>query len=184
MTHDAETALKPCPFCGGEASTNDGGNSVYGRLWWTVGCVSCGVYFSDQETWDPEKHGYLHPDCKPKECFDVWNTRATLSALPPQEVSDDSDLDAKMISAGMIPLSKMLSGHGEMEKWLRHAHVHTLDDFREWVAMKQREYMGMRMRYEIGEKDKTDDLWQWVFAHAAAFDAVATQLRALSEDTQ
>ncbi|MBO9428307.1 hypothetical protein [Sulfitobacter sp. R18_1] len=89
-------------------------------------------------------------------------------------------LDAKMEARGMIPLSKMLKSHGEMEKWMKHAGVGSFDDFTHWVAMKQREYMTLRMRYEVGDKDKSDDIYEWVFAHAAAFDAVATELRGIA----
>lgn len=67
--------LKPCPFCGGEAKHNDGGNSVFGRLWWAVGCVECDVVFRDREVWKDEgdRHVLALP---PKECFERWNVRA------------------------------------------------------------------------------------------------------------
>lgn len=68
--------LKPCPFCGGEASHNDGGNSVYGRLWWAVWCAPCGIEIRDEEVW----HEWSGPDAgklkgQPKECVDKWNNR-------------------------------------------------------------------------------------------------------------
>lgn len=102
-------------------------------------------------------------------------------AQPKPDAEGTSDLDARMKDAGMIPLSEMLNSHGPMEKWMRHANVKTFDDFVQWVSLKQREYMTMWMRYELGDKDKNDDLFEWVFAHAAVFDGVATQLRALAE---
>lgn len=68
--------LKPCPFCGGEASHNDGGNSVYGRYWWVVGCKNCDVTFADQEVWSKTDPGMLDPAYPPKHCFIAWNTRA------------------------------------------------------------------------------------------------------------
>lgn len=76
------TELKPCPFCGEMPTTNGGGNSVYGRFWWAVGCNPCGVYFNDDEKWDPDNQGKLHPDSHPKECFEVWNTRAAPMVKP------------------------------------------------------------------------------------------------------
>lgn len=94
------------------------------------------------------------------------------------------DIDARMIAAGMIPLSEMLSGYGPMERWMRHAHVNTLSDFRDWVTMKQREYMTMRMRYELGDSDKSDGMYEWVFAHAAAFNVIAAQLRAIAGENK
>lgn len=105
--------------------------------------------------------------------------RAAKANMPSPE-DEVALLDAKMEARGMIPLSKMLKSHGEMEKWLQHAGVRSFDDFTQWVAMKQREYMTLRMRYEVGDKDKSDDIYEWVFAHAAAFDAVATELRGIT----
>ena len=71
-----EHELKPCPFCGGEAKTNEGGNSVYGRFWWRVGCPDCDVIFYDKERWSQTDPGMLDPAYPPKHCFDDWNRRA------------------------------------------------------------------------------------------------------------
>lgn len=70
--------LKPCPFCGGEAKHNDGGNSVYGRLWWAVWCEECQIEMRDKEVW----HEWSGPDAgklksQPMECFESWNRRAS-----------------------------------------------------------------------------------------------------------
>lgn len=71
--------LKPCPFCGGPAETNDGGDSVYGRFWWAVGCSSCDVVFCDREKWD----GNGHLTLPPQECFERWNRRAPVCLPEP-----------------------------------------------------------------------------------------------------
>ena len=68
--------LKPCPFCGGSPSTNEGGNSTYGRFWWRVGCEPCDISLSDREVWDSNRPGMLEPKYPPKECFERWNMRA------------------------------------------------------------------------------------------------------------
>ena len=75
--------LKPCPFCGGKAKHNNGGNSTFGRFWWAVWCDTCQVEMRDLEVWDqsPERLGMLHPDYPPKECFTRWNTRAEIAAM-------------------------------------------------------------------------------------------------------
>jgi hypothetical protein len=69
--------LKPCPFCGNPPQHNDGGNSTYGRLWWSVWCNECEVHMSDREKFDftrPEGQSQLvYPA---KECFERWNRRA------------------------------------------------------------------------------------------------------------
>jgi hypothetical protein len=80
--------LLPCPFCGSPATHNDGGNSVFGRLWWAVCCRECKIVMSDQERWDPDNPGYLHPDFPPQECFARWNRRASQST-PTQEDNRD-----------------------------------------------------------------------------------------------
>lgn len=72
--------LKPCPFCGGEARHNDGGNSVYGRLWWSVWCEPCGIAMSDEERW----HDWTGTDAgklqsQPMECIEAWNKRAEVT---------------------------------------------------------------------------------------------------------
>ena len=69
--------LKPCPFCGGEAIHNNGGDSVYGRLWWSVGCEACDIFISDKEVWDKSAPGMLDPMVPPKSCFSAWSTRHT-----------------------------------------------------------------------------------------------------------
>ncbi len=69
--------IKPCPFCGKPAKDNDGGNSVFGRMWWRVGCADCDVTFADREQWDNTKHLVLPP----MECFERWNSRPIEDAL-------------------------------------------------------------------------------------------------------
>jgi len=67
--------IKPCPFCGGEAKHNRGGNSRYGRLWWRVWCDECQYGMHDMEIWN---HDFtrLHEDCREMESIERWNRRA------------------------------------------------------------------------------------------------------------
>ena len=67
--------LKPCPFCGGEASHNGGGGSSYGRFWWIVGCKTCDIWVSDPEIWDKKNPGMLDPAYPAKWCIAAWNRR-------------------------------------------------------------------------------------------------------------
>ena len=64
MTNDEEIeALKPCPFCGGEASVSSWGNHKYGG--WNTGCKKCSIY--------------TPPCCGSLEIQEqVWNTRAAM----------------------------------------------------------------------------------------------------------
>lgn len=68
--------LLPCPFCGGEAEHNDGGNSVFGRFWWAVWCNTCQIEMRDRERWDGNRPGMLDPAFPPQESFARWNRRA------------------------------------------------------------------------------------------------------------
>lgn len=82
--------LKPCPFCGGEAKHNDGGNSVYGRFWWRVGCTECSVILADREEWDGSHLRY-----PPMECVDRWNKRAGVAA---DDVTNLADYKADIMA--------------------------------------------------------------------------------------
>lgn len=68
--------LKPCPFCGEKPQHNDGGVSVYGRLWWAVWCDNCHIEMIDREVWKHEEDRTILalPEA---ECFDRWNRRAS-----------------------------------------------------------------------------------------------------------
>lgn len=66
-----EPELKPCPFCGGPAEADDGGNTIYGRYFWAVGCQPCAVVLTDREEW---KDGLLVLPAQ--ECIERWNKRA------------------------------------------------------------------------------------------------------------
>lgn len=86
-----------------------------------------------------------------------------------------SSLDQKMADAGMIPLSEMLAGN-LMGKFSTHKHVTDLEGLLWWVESKHKEYLKMRLRYELGEQEK-DDLYEWVFAHSAVFGTIADHMR-------
>src|SRR3546814_16739516 len=78
----------------------------------------------------------------------------------------------------MIPLSELLSGDTPLSKWVAHAGVRDIASFGKWLAMKHREYMRMRVAHELGDKDKADELYEWVLAHTAAYGEVAANFRA------
>lgn len=89
----------------------------------------------------------------------------------------DEDLNARLKAKGMFTIEEMLdddaSGLGMFDT---HIGVNTFDDLAYWVDRKREEYLRMRIRYEIGDKEK-DDLYEWVFAHGAAFTCISKHLR-------
>jgi len=154
-------ALKPCPFCGGEADHIEGSRIVE--------CVTChGGFYEGSEA----------------EAIAAWNRRAEPASghtiVGPADMEAE-DLDSRMKAAGMIPLSDLLAGNTPLEKWMAHTSVRDLDTFEAWLMMKHREFMTMRMGYELGDKDQSDELFEWVFAHSAAFGEVVSNFRAMKE---
>ena len=100
----SEIELKPCAFCGAKAKHNDGGNSVYGRFWWAVGCSDCDVVFRDREEWhefDGPMSGRLKFEAK--ECFDRWNTRAPDPALATKDSTIERLREALEHIDGLFP---------------------------------------------------------------------------------
>lgn len=111
-------------------------------------------------------------------CDTGMGPSASLSATPG---SDGGDIDARMKAAGMIPLSDLISGNTPLERWAAHTGVSDLDTFEEWLTRKQREFGVMKAGYELGDKDKGDELYEWVLSHFAAFNEVAANLRQMKE---
>lgn len=79
MTGSIDTirGLEPCPFCGGEAKSDSGSITSYGRYWWTVWCPTCEIQVSDRQFWLGDGSGLLDPAYPPRECFARWNRRAS-----------------------------------------------------------------------------------------------------------
>lgn len=105
------------------------------------------------------------------------------SPTPPTPTVQEGDetietLDERMIAAGMIPLSKLLAGGLPLEKFSVHAGMDSIEFFQVWINRNHEQYMKMRMRYELGDKPKDDDMYEWVFAHSAVYGTVAENLRA------
>lgn len=85
-------------------------------------------------------------------------------------------LDERMKANGMFSVAQMLKGV-PMDMFNKHAGVHDLDTFVEWVEMKRSEYIRLHARYELADRPE-DDLYEWVLAHNAIFAAVHVNLKA------
>lgn len=78
-----------------------------------------------------------------------------------------NDLASQMRAAGMLTVDEMLSG-APLDRFIRHAGVHDLETYGNWLDMKCREFLSMQASREL-DKREDDDLYEWVLAHAAAF---------------
>ncbi|TIN80749.1 hypothetical protein [Mesorhizobium sp.] len=102
----------------------------------------------------------------------------TREVLPAMEAEAVKTLDERMIAAGMIPLSKLLSGDTPLGKWEAHTGIRTLAHFEEWLLRRHTEFMRMRAAYVLGDKDEADELYEWVLAHSGALSEVVANFRA------
>ena len=91
------------------------------------------------------------------------------------------DLAEKMKEAGMLPIEEILAGN-LMGKFSTHVGVTDLPSLLWWVESKNEEYLRMRLRYEVGDKPK-DDMYEWVFAHSAAFSTIVDHMRKAMAET-
>ncbi|TPM37017.1 hypothetical protein [Mesorhizobium sp. B2-3-2] len=105
----------------------------------------------------------------------AWNRRALRDGEATEGV--EASLDERMEAAGMIPLSKLLAGDTPLARWEVHTSVRDLASFEQWLQMRHREIKSLRVKYELGDKDETDDLYEWVLAHDGAFSEVAANFR-------
>lgn len=92
------------------------------------------------------------------------------------EPQPDSDLDARMLAAGMMPVSKMLESSA-LNKFFAHAGVTDLESFEQWIQMQRKEFISMQARMTLDGKEEEDDLYEWVVAHNAVLGAVMANFR-------
>lgn len=76
-------------------------------------------------------------------------------------------LDDRMREAGMLTIDEMLSG-APLDGLIRHAGIHDLETYGQWLDMKCKEYLSMQASRDLDKRDG-DDLYEWVLAHAAVF---------------
>lgn len=121
-------------------------------------------------------------------CAELEKSRSEIAELKAQLVTQaavdrsDSDevgaeLDARLTKAGMLTVTQML---GPFTAFQVHAGMSDLAFFEKWLESKVVEYKTMRMRYELGDRDKDDELYEWVLAHSGAYHDVLVNFRAAS----
>jgi len=95
--------------------------------------------------------------------------RAMVSAAQQAEPApaQDEPLADRMRAAGMMTVDEMLRG-APLDSFIRHAGVHDLDTYGQWLDMKCREFLTMQAKRDLN-KDPEDDMYEWVIAHAAVF---------------
>jgi len=85
-------------------------------------------------------------------------------------------LDARMKAAGMYTVAEMM-GVTPLTKWMSNPAINTIEAFSEWLDRKVSEYLRMKAAYDLGDKDESDELYEWVQAHAAVFSTIRDQFQ-------
>lgn len=100
--------------------------------------------------------------------------RAMLAAAP--AAPDDKTLDARLKAAGMLTATELMQGQ-PIDAFVKHAGVKDLATFSEWLDLKCREFLTLKARRSL-EKQPEDEMYEWVFAHAAVFHEVRVNFKA------
>lgn len=87
-------------------------------------------------------------------------------------------LDERLEAAGMLTVAQILAG-APLDAFIRHAGVHDLASFGQWLEMRRAESVRLQARFALEKRDD-DELYEWVVAHAAAFSELAINFRAAS----
>jgi hypothetical protein len=86
------------------------------------------------------------------------------------------DLDSRMRAAGMLTVADLLKG-APLDAFVKHAGVSDMGTFAQWLEMRRKECLEMQARFEL-DKRHNDELYEWVFAHAAVFSEVHVNFKA------
>lgn len=106
--------------------------------------------------------------------------RNLLSAHSP---AGDGGLDERMKAAGMLSAAELIAG-APLDAFMKHAGVNDLESFGKWLEMRRKECLQSQGRYDLGDRDKSDDLYEWTIAHAAVFGEVHVNFKAAMAGNQ
>jgi len=96
---------------------------------------------------------------------------------PRAQALEESDLNARLKAKGMYSIEEMM-GTLPVDKWRIQSGMTDIKFFGEWLERKTREYLTMKAAYEAGDKDESDELYEWVLAHYGAFHDILVNFRA------
>lgn len=171
MIATKQTELLPCPlqFCGGPVQFHKDDDCAGCHL---IECQSCKTLFDLATKADPYNQSDSLEELQGGIAY-LWNLRAQSAPEPVQGEA----LDQRLEAAGMLSVAKLLQG-APLDAFIKHAGVNDLDSLLQWAEMRRGECLRMMARYDLGEKDKGDDLYEWTVAHCAVFTELHVNLRA------
>ncbi|URQ76204.1 MAG: hypothetical protein NBV76_05435 [Candidatus Ochrobactrum gambitense] len=114
----------------------------------------------------------------PSLLCEICDGKGVLQPFAARElVLEKDDLNARLKAKGMYSIDEMM-GNLPIDKWRVHSGMTDLTFFGEWLERKSREYLTMKAAYDLGDKDESDELYEWVLAHYGAFHDVLVNFRA------
>ncbi|MGZ2449645.1 hypothetical protein ACVIRO_002399 [Rhizobium ruizarguesonis] len=142
----------------------------------------------DGFSWDAESCLETGNGDEPEQQREYWRDKAEAAflAIPqmltlkddPGSGGDGEALSARMKAAGMYSIEEMLAEGKPLDKWMASTEVQDLPSFEAWLLRRYREFVTMQARYELGDRDKGDELYEWVNAHVGSFADVLANFRA------
>lgn len=111
-------------------------------------------------------------------------TRVGLSVLAaPHPDSVAAELDKRLEAAGMIAVAEMLRG-APLDRFMTHAGVNSPETFGQWLEMRRGEMLRLQAGYDLGDKPKGDELYEWVASHSAVLAEVHVNFKAAMASTK
>ena len=86
------------------------------------------------------------------------------------------DIDDQLKKAGMLTVKELMNG-APLDGFQRHAGVKDLETFKQWLDMRTEEMLKLKAKMLLKKQDDTE-LFEWAFAHSAAFNEVRINLNA------
>ena len=82
----------------------------------------------------------------------------------------DANLSDRLKAANMLTAAEILAGV-PIDAFHKHAGVHDLDTFSQWIEMRRSEYLKLHARFVL-EKREDDELFDWITSHMGVFGEV------------
>ena len=95
-------------------------------------------------------------------------------------MNDNTELDKKMVEAGMTPLTEMLKKR-PLDQFMTHAGVTDLVSFEDWLTMRYKEMLSLQATIELKGNPEENELYEWAIAHTAVLREVIVNYRATKE---
>lgn len=103
------------------------------------------------------------------------STKPTNSPLP-GAYPECRSLDQKLRDAGMVTVAELMAG-SMLDGFIKHNQVNDIPSLFSWVEMRRSQFALRKIPYDLGEKDESDDMYEWILAHYAVFTEIHINMK-------